>query len=68
MCVACTCVCKCVIMCGYMYTCVVGVWPKLGTLRWLFEYYYYKKQKRQDWDHKAYVYHAPSAIYCAVTH
>ena len=26
----------------------------------------YKKQKRQDWDHK--VYHdAPSAIYCAVT-
>ena len=25
----------------------------------------YKKQKRQDWDHKAY-HDAPSAIYCAV--
>ena len=25
----------------------------------------YEKQKRQDWDHKAY-HDAPSAIYCAV--
>ena len=25
----------------------------------------YKKQKRQDWDHKAY-HDAPSAMYCAV--
>ena len=29
------------------------------------EMVFYKKQKRQDWDHKAY-HDAPSAIYCAV--
>ena len=28
-----------------------------------FEREMYKKQKRQDWDHKAY-HDAPSAIYC----